>query len=220
VSSRDLTAAERAYGAIVGLIVDEEIGAGDRLAALSLAERLGVSRTPVREALRRLAAEGIALLLPGGGARLRDPSVDEIRGAYEVRTNLELLALRRAVAHPDPVVLAALDQSLCPGDPEGGAPLGPFGTVAGFHLLLARSGGNAVLAETLAPLLARTSVYHLLFPTGEEVERESSVEHGKIVQALRGGDGDGACRLMEEHLRLGLEALERARARRRQDRRG
>lgn len=215
MGSQDLTAADRAYGAIIGLVIDGEIGPGDRLAALSLAERLGFSRTPVREALRRLAAEGIALLLPGGGARLRAPSIEEIRGAYEVRTDLELLAVRRAVAHPDPVVLAQLDDALRREAGERSSAAAPFCAVADFHLLLARSGGNAVLAETLAPLLARTAVYHLLFPTDEEEERGSPVEHGQIAQAVRDKESASACRLMAEHLRLGLEALERARARRR-----
>ncbi len=207
----DRSADARAYEAIVGLVREGQIGPGERLAALPLAERLGVSRTPVREALKRLAAEGIALLLPGGGARLRDPSIEEIRGAYEVRINLELLAVRRAVAHPDPVALAELDASL---GREAKKTPSLFGGVADFHLLLARSGGNAVLAETLAPLLARTAVYHLLFPAPAEEEASSDVEHGRIVAALKRGDGEEACRLMAAHLRLGLAVLERTRSRR------
>ena len=208
----DRSADARAYEAIVGLVREGRIGPGERLAALPLAERLGVSRTPVREALKRLAAEGIALLLPGGGARLRDPSIEEIRGAYEVRINLELLAVRRAVAHPDPVALAELDASLRRDEKKSPSPPAPFGGVADFHLLLARSGGNAVLAETLAPLLARTAVYHLLFPAPAEEEASSDVEHGRIVAALKRGDGEEACRLMEAHLRLGLDVLERTRS--------
>jgi DNA-binding GntR family transcriptional regulator len=87
---------DRLAGAIQTRVLSGEVPVGSRLRQEALAEEFGVSRTPVREALRKLEATGLVELLPNRGAVVRGPSAREIREAYEVRAELEGLAAELA----------------------------------------------------------------------------------------------------------------------------
>src|SRR4051794_23586301 len=84
-----VTSAERAAGAVREMILRGELPAGVRLAEVELAERLGVSGTPAREALPRLAAEGLVELAPNRGARVSSWSVAELEGVFALRSALD-----------------------------------------------------------------------------------------------------------------------------------
>src|ERR1044071_9687316 len=131
-------AADRAYGALRDGILDGRYGFGDKLGEIEVAEELGLSRTPVREALRRLGSEGLIEVLPNRGARVRTWTAQDLEETYELRAVLEGLAARRAGEFGE---LAALN--------------------ARFHELIVTAAGSAQLASTLQglvqlPLVMRT----------------------------------------------------------------
>lgn len=200
-------AAERAYEGLLRLILTGELEPGDNLPALTLAARLGTSRTPVREALRRLAGEGIAELIPGGGARLVDPTPRGIRETFAIRECLEVLAVREAAACRDPVALARLDQCLEEPEEVPQDPLEAFRRSLAFHLLLAKASGNRELPRVLGGVLAQAQVFLLFYPPPPGETGASRKEHRRILEAIRRGDPEGAEARMREHLRLGLEEL-------------
>ena len=97
-TEEDAALVDRLAATIQARVLSGEFASGSRLRQESLATEFGVSRTPVREALRKLQAAGIVQLEPRRGARVRGPSAREVREAYEVRAELEGLAAALAAA--------------------------------------------------------------------------------------------------------------------------
>lgn len=101
---------DRVYALIRSSLIGHELTPGSRLVESEIARQLSVSQAPVREALRRLAHEGLVLQLPRRGSFVAEVSTEEARDAYEVRAALELLAVRGALENLDDAVLTDLDQ--------------------------------------------------------------------------------------------------------------
>jgi DNA-binding GntR family transcriptional regulator len=199
-------------------VLSGELPTGARLRQEALAEEFGVSRTPVREALRKLQASGLVEVRPHRGALVRGLSAREIRDAYEVRAELEGLAAELAALHPhheDIAALheaqqefrAALDEAVAAR--EGGAlPAEDVSARWGrandlFHQTIQHAAGNTVLADTLTHL-------HRSFPRdlSRTVLRESTTllqenvrEHEAIIDAIEQRDAAAARALMVKHVR-------------------
>jgi DNA-binding GntR family transcriptional regulator len=201
-------AADRAYAALRAGILDGRHGSGARLGEIEVAADLGLSRTPVREALRRLGSEGLVELLPNRGARVRTWTAQDLEETYELRAVLEGLGARRAAGRADAAVLAELDElatRMTTVDPSlGHRPPGDFAELAAlngrFHALIVRTAGSAQLAATLdglvqLPLVMRT--YRRYTPAA--LARSHS-HHREIVDALRAGDGAWAESVMRSHV--------------------
>jgi len=200
------TAVEAAAREILRLILSGAFRAGERLPAEGLAERIGTSRTPVREALRQLASAGMVEFVPRWGARLPAPTPEEVRQTYEVRAQLEALAARRIAGRLSPVDRARLEECLRreAEDLTASDPLRIHEGSLVFHRLLAEISGNPILARTLEEFLRRTCLYGLLAPLPEEENRKSAAEHRHILEALVAGDGARAEAAVREH--LGIQA--------------
>jgi DNA-binding GntR family transcriptional regulator len=127
-------AADRAYSALRAGILTGRHGFGERLGEIEIAAELGLSRTPVREALRRLGSEGLVEVLPNRGARVRTWTAQDLEESYELRAVLEGLAARRAAARVEPAVLAEMDdlaERMVAVDPSlGHRPAGDFDELA------------------------------------------------------------------------------------------
>ena len=201
-------AADRAYGTLRAGILDGRYVPGARLGEIEVAAELGLSRTPVREALRRLGSEGLVDHLPNRGARVRTWSADDLDEAYELRALLEGLGARRAASRVtvDQVErLAALADEMVTVDPSlGHRPPGDFADLARlnaeFHALIVTASGSGRLGETLAtvvqmPLVLRT--YQRYTP---EALARSHAHHHEIVDALRARDGTWAESVMRSHV--------------------
>src|SRR3954470_11084102 len=108
--TRSSTSAERTLASLRTLILDGDLRPGARLGEVELAERLGVSRTPVREALSRLAAEGLVEVVPNRGARVATWTVAELEGVFDLRSTLEPQLTAFAVPNATPADVAELDE--------------------------------------------------------------------------------------------------------------
>lgn len=163
-----------------------------RLGEERVAAWLQVSRTPVREALARLAAEGLVERHPEGGWRPVVPDVQRVRELYEVRRALELCALRRpaelAQAHDRSILEPLRDEWRALAGAEPAAQPEFVIRDEAFHVRLAEAAGNATLAEMLAQVNERIRVVRTTdFLTSERVSR-TVAQHIGIAEALLDGD--------------------------------
>lgn len=198
---------ETARDAVRALIIDGELPPGARLVERALADRLGVSRVPVREALRDLVAEGYAVTRATGGIAVRDYPADEVAELFEIRSALESVLLRRAIAGLSPVAagqlrdcLDATGESLAAGDRAG--------AVAGnarFHEVLAEVVAGPLLQGLLDGV--RDRMRWLLRQHGDPAAMH--VEHVALLDAIGAGDEPTVLRLAEHHLATSRAAAAR-----------
>jgi DNA-binding GntR family transcriptional regulator len=202
---------EQVAASIRQRIMSGDIAIGAQLRQAELAKELGVSRTPVREALRQLQAGGLIAVVPNRGAVVRVPAPWEVREAYEVRAELEGLACVRAVdrIHESELEqLRAINQdmhaAIAHSTTDQRGPTEPP-TVAlndAFHTLIHRVSGNERLARTINDInetFPRNVSWLVL--AGDPRRREENVqEHERIVAALAEGDAELAREEMRTHV--------------------
>ncbi|AOB28473.1 MULTISPECIES: GntR family transcriptional regulator [Bordetella] len=173
---------------------------GERLVEGDLAEEMGVSRIPVREALRALAAAGLVRIEPRRGASVASLSPEHARDIVEVRATLEALNARLAAQRRNPQQVADMDRAI-----RDGARACERGDTAAlveqnryFHELLGGVSTNAVLQDLMRSLRDRTA---LLFARNS-VTRAADIldEHAGILQAVTAGDADLASLLAARHV--------------------
>jgi DNA-binding GntR family transcriptional regulator len=209
--------AEEAYTEIKRQLLLGELRLGARLGEERLASGLGLSRTPVREALFRLHSEGLIDRHPDGGYRPRAPITGGIAELYEVRRGLELMALRRPIIHGHPHDLAALThiraewEGLAEELPEAD----PGFVIAdeAFHLGIAEAAGNEALVEMLNQVNERIRVVRMQDFMATERIAATVEQHLHIVNALIAGDIDEACAALGEHLAESMAVVETLAAR-------
>jgi DNA-binding GntR family transcriptional regulator len=186
-----------AYGALLEMILTGTIAPGEPVTERLIAVRLGMSRTPVREAVRRLEGEGTLERQRGGALVVRPYSMETFLHALAVRRLLEGEAARLAAGRIDPTIIAEARQRIARLRAEG------LGDVArqddrDFHAAIAAASGNPVLAAAIGDLRKRTAMFRL----GRLPERVDQVcdEHLAIVEALESGDGEAARAAMHFHI--------------------
>lgn len=194
-----------AYEQLRALILAGDLEPGSRLAQAALAEQLGTSRTPVREALRRLAVEGLVEFNPNRGFRTSDLGLAAVLRRLEVRLILEPGIAALAAERRDDADLAALAAAIG-REAKASDPSSAHDASRDFHLLLARATKNPELERTLEALwivevgrrlLARRATEHD-WQTGD-VE-----EHRRVLDAVEARDSERAAELMEKHDRDAL----------------
>ncbi|HSK95081.1 MAG TPA: GntR family transcriptional regulator [Euzebyales bacterium] len=186
------------YERLEDMIVDGVLTPGQHLVELELAERLGVSRNPVREALQALERGGWVDLRPRHGAFVHTPSAEEANEFFHVRSVLEAEAARLAAEHADEASAAALAALVdeAARTPENDAPtLADLNT--GFHRQVAAMAGNRVLAELLGAFEKRLRWYFK--PVAMVGGDRSWDQHAALVKAFAAGDANWAEALMREH---------------------
>lgn len=199
------TSSDQAYDAIRRRILDGTAAAGSRLVEADLARELDSSRTPVREALRRLEAEGLVEVLPHRGARVTEWTLEELRDLYDLRATLEGLAARRAAVRIEPETLseltaqcAAMEQ--CLSDPSPAARDRYSALNNDFHDLVRRAAGSNQLLAMLHTVV-RVPLVTVTFHRFEDAHiRRSAAHHRELVDALRTGDGEWAAAVMRAHV--------------------
>ncbi|MEM1352594.1 MAG: GntR family transcriptional regulator [Pseudomonadota bacterium] len=177
---------------------------GDRLTEAEVAQRLSLSRTPVREAMRRLEAENIIVHRPRIGAVVRTLEQTELVELYEMRLVLERTAAEMAAKHALPAEVDAMDElnaqlSNAFGDPAQAAALNQR-----FHSAMFTAGRNRFLLDSARAI---NNALLLLGPTTlADAARNKTVvsQHQAMIDAIRAGDGDRAGDAAESHLQASL----------------
>lgn len=195
---------ETAYDALVDALRSGAFAPGDRLREEDVGERLGLSRTPVREALRRLEADGIVEHRPRIGAVIRSLSHAEVVELYEMRVVLERTAAELAAKHGAAAEFDALDDLNDRIEAERANPALGAAINQDFHRGLYLAGRNRFLLEAARAL---NNSLLLLGPTTYTDPARIDVvvgEHRQIVEALRAGDAPAAGQAAEAHLQTSL----------------
>jgi DNA-binding GntR family transcriptional regulator len=190
----------RVYGQLVERVIAFDFKPGDRLNEGALARELGVSRTPIREALNRLTADGFLSHSLGQGFFRRRPEVSEIFNLYEFRQLIETGAVAIAVARATKEDLDALDDFL-----KKSAVLGPDCPVDElvrvdelFHEQIAAMTGNDEMLKSLRNINRRIRFVRWIDMNNRRQWTQG--EHRKILDAIRSGDRESASSLMSGHI--------------------
>ncbi len=197
------------------MIMGGDLTPGARLGEVELADRLGVSRTPVREALSRLAAEGLVEVAPNRGARVATWTVAELEGVFDLRSVLEPQLTAHAVPNATPADVAELD-ALAERMHEVGSP-GPHQDLdalvplnRAFHDRLVALAAHPALATALAAAIHPPIVRRNFLTYDEASLRRSLAHHSEIVAAVRAGDPEWARAVMTSHIANARAVMVRA----------
>lgn len=200
----NLTLWQRVYDHLRTEILDGRLEPGAELIEVALAEQLGVSRGPLREAISRLAAEGLVTVSPRRGAVVRSLSKEEFLELYQVREALERMAVQLAVPRLTDEhfeELASLNAEM-ETHAAGNEVESFFEANLAFHARLLEASGNRKLEELYRQLLGQLGRYRLRSLTLRGNLKRSVSEHKAILRAARRGDAERAAQLMAEHIRV------------------
>lgn len=198
--------ASEAYQQVRGRILSGELRDGERLGEEELAEALGISRTPVREALRMLAAEGLVELLPNRGARVPRWDEDDVNDIFDLRALLESHAAGRAARASDDELVPRLE-SLCERMEDVNAKMGDVEDLAQlasinreFHAAVV-AGASSPRLSALVASLVHVPVIMQTFKNYSQAALDRSLRHHReVVDAIRVHDGDWASSVMRAHV--------------------
>jgi DNA-binding GntR family transcriptional regulator len=199
---------DQVYSVVRDRILSGELPRGTRLRQEALAAELGISRTPLREALRRLAAEGLVEFSPNRGAQVSELRAEDVRSSYEARLILEPGAARLAAVRRPGGRLTAMREAI-EAERRSADTAAAFNASRDFHLGLVAASGN----DHLLRLAEALWVSHLGLPIFERQAEESGrvesdvSDHQRILDAVEGGDPDLAEALTRRHIASALDAV-------------
>lgn len=188
------------------MIVDGEIAAGSRINEVHLARDLGVSRTPLREAIARLIREDTLVAFPRVGAFAKPLTVEEFDQVYSIRTLLDPEALRIA-GPPSGQQLRRLERinaKIEAADPDTIIDLDDQ-----WHLLLIEHCPNTVLLDLIRDFMRRTRRYELALMRERQQVDVATDTHSEIIAALRRGEHEAAAKILKHNLETGGEPIRR-----------
>lgn len=205
------TAVERVYAALHLAITSGSLATGARLRETEIASRYRVSRTPVREALRHLAAEGLVVILPHAGAQVAGFSLAEIDELFEIRGALEVLAATRAVERVTAAEMKKLRAQLrrC----EAASRLTDVDAQVvengRFHGLLYSAAASPQLEQLIESLGHRLRRYRAASLSWPDRPRDSLHEHRAILAAMSRRDVQATRELVSQHAQNARSAATR-----------
>lgn len=187
---------------IRGRIVRGELGLGAPLSENALALELGVSKTPIREALLQLKMEGLVSIQPQRGSFVFDMTVDEIGQLGELRATLEVTALERAMARNRAALVAELGRvvdAMAEAVVDGDA--GRYRILdANYHRALFEHAGNRYLADCYAGFAFRIQALRARLCSDPALNARSLVDHRRLRDLIAADDGRGAHDLLVAHM--------------------
>lgn len=194
--------ADQVYGVLRERIAAGDIERGSRLHQEDLAAEFGVSRTPVREALRRLAAEGLVDLFANRGARVATANEEQLRSSYETRLVVEPGAARIAAERRLPDPIKRMREAIREEEQAGDSAERHYKANRDFHLALVEGTGNPQLVQ----FMEHVWIGRIGATLYEAAERRSGGlradhdAHANIASAIEAGDAPGAEELARGHL--------------------
>ncbi|MYS34040.1 DNA-binding GntR family transcriptional regulator [Streptomyces sp. KhCrAH-43] len=195
-------AAERVYAHVKDAVLDRRYEGGTLLTEGGLAEAVGVSRTPVREALLRLEVEGLLKLYPKKGALVLAVSAQEIADVVETRLLVEEFAARKAVP-ASPQLISRLEGLL--EEQRRFSEAGDLATVSVkdrcFHAEIVRHAGNEILSRLYDQLRDRQLRMGVAVMEAHPDRIAANIaEHSELLEAIRAGDAEGAAQVVRRHV--------------------
>ena len=190
---------EDVHARLVEMIRTGKLGPNERLHQVQLAERFGVSRTPVREALLRMEQDGLVHTIPRRGMFVRPLAHEDVRQLYELRELLEPWAARVACQRATDKDRAALASIQAKHERR----LPSFDSNRDFHLQLAKPCGNDMALRTLQSIWAQDSSYRVYSAYGDQPQALEQMvhEHRQIVDAFLAGEAQMVEQLVRDHIR-------------------
>ncbi len=193
---------ELVFDSLREAIISGSLPPSERLMEIQLAEEMGVSRTPVREAIRKLELEGLVVMIPRKGAYVAGMSIKDIVDVFEIRGALEGLAAELASERVTDEELESMERYLVKisEEIESGDLSKVVETDTDFHTLIYKASRNARLSQIISNLreqIQRFRTTSLSFPGRMKIALE---EHRKIVEAISSRDGELARKLAQEHI--------------------
>lgn len=200
--------ADQVYAVLRKRIAGGEIERGARLHQQHLAAELGVSRTPVREALRRLAAEGLVDLFANRGARVATANPQQLRSSYETRLVIEPGAARIAAERRPEGPIASMRTAIRDEERASRSPEKLFRANRDFHLALVAAAGNPELLAFIEHVwigrIGATLYEDRMDAAGLRADKDA---HRAIVEAIEAGAGARAERLVRGHLERAMKLI-------------
>lgn len=184
------------------MIFDGTFADGERLDEVQLAEKFAVSRTPVREAIQRLALSGLAEQIPRRGVFVRQPGPVELIEMFEVMAELEAVCARLAATRISDAALAELHATneRCNAAVSAQDADGYYHENEKFHAILYRQSGNSFLEQECSRLHKRLQPFRRMQLRLRGRLKQSMGEHEAIVAALEEGDGEKAASAIRSHV--------------------
>ncbi|MCT8160955.1 GntR family transcriptional regulator [Pseudoruegeria sp. SHC-113] len=200
---------QSAYASLLAEIGRGDLRPGDRLTETDIAARLGISRTPVREAIRQLETEGLVAHVPRVGAAVRSLDYAEVMELYEMRVVLEGTAARLAARAASDIEIAELSVINAEMGAQVEDAARAYALNRQFHVTLTQAAKNRFLARSMEGLERTLMILGPSTLRREARAREAVAEHEAVLIALRARDQDGAEAAMRAH----VEAAQRSRLR-------
>jgi DNA-binding GntR family transcriptional regulator len=203
--------ADRVYRRIRALILSGELSPGEALRQEALAEGLGTSRTPLREALNRLASEGLIEFRPHRSAVVATFTQRDIEADYEARALVEPSAARLAAERAPRETASDLESALAAQRAAGSDLDSQFDANRTFHVALVRGAGNPHLTRFVESLWGGriAPVFYARQARRPGRIRRDLREHAEIARLVRAGEGPAAAQAVERHLTGALDELRR-----------
>ncbi len=209
------TKSDFAYMHLRAKILSGEFEPGQVLNQATLAPAIGVSTTPLREALRRLSAEGLVELGAHRDARISPLTAEEARDLLEMRRSLDPLAAFLAAERRTKEDMQAMRESARElRSLTGDATVVDLATHRRFHAAIYRASHNELLIATLDSLWDKADRYRRLgleVPRGKAERDQKAAEHTRLLDCIIARDGDGAAQIMRDHIETSLGAKAAAR---------
>lgn len=210
VQSKKQNSENSVYQKLKTAIRKRYIKQGSQLVEVTLAQKLGVSRTPVRSAIKKLEAEGLVNSIPNRGAFVITPTKQEIEETFLVRAELECMAAKLATQHCSQAALTELHQFI---DFEAvvfdKSDLDTYYAAnESFHIRIAQMSGNTVLSTYIQKLLDKTRIYLILYDPFLKIEYSPTTEHLDIIDAIASGDQTKACAAVKAHINSSINGLQ------------
>jgi GntR family transcriptional regulator, vanillate catabolism transcriptional regulator len=200
---------EIVYQQIKQMLLDYEIIAGQKLVVSDLADRLGVSRTPVNNVLYFLAKQGFLDFVPNQGYTVHQLTREELASLYEMREVLELAAIEKAIAQLTEEKLATLEQKerVFSRAVAEGMGRGRFLLDQEFHAYIIELSGNQCMADYYREIYQKIFLRHRISPLRGERTIHAHAEHHEIYEALRLRDVARARQAISAHIQAGKEYI-------------
>ncbi len=200
---------EMVYSRLEEEILAGEFQTGSSLGEIALAKRLGVSRTPIRGALHRLAEEGLVEIVVNKGAKVLGINVEDLISIYKIRERLEGLASALAATRISEEEVAELTEAVDLAEfyikRKDTEHIKELDTV--FHSIIYKASGSRFLERTLSELHKKIKAYRKRSLTVPGRLEKSEAEHREILEAIRARDSEKADELTSLHVRRALENI-------------